>query len=143
MMSFRDPGLSSVAARSFRIPLAYSKNLRSSLAKSPPMMGRLNMPLASMRRESALKGKDANYESSQSSWPFPEASSNTNCIDERGTVNDQFRHKPVRLAGHCFELPSKDKIAHDVVIQVRGPLRQVECLRPAAVVFLASGDQIG
>jgi hypothetical protein len=63
-MSFFAPGaLSSAAARSFRTLLAYSKNLRSSLARSPPMIGRLRTPLASNRRERALNGTDANCES--------------------------------------------------------------------------------
>jgi hypothetical protein len=45
--------------------LAYSKNLRSSLARSPPMMGRLSTPLARRQRERALNGSDANCRNDQ------------------------------------------------------------------------------
>lgn len=52
----------------------------------------------------------------------------TDGVDERGTVHDQPWHESIRLTSHSVELFSKDKIAHDVVVEIRGPLRHIERL---------------
>jgi len=66
----------------------------------------------------------------------------THCRYESSAVHDQLRHKAMRIAGHEIKPSSKDQVTHDVVIQIRGPLRHVEWLRPVFAVFAALEDHI-
>lgn len=43
------------------------------------------------------------------------------------------------ITGHDVESPPKYEIAHDVVVQIRRPLRHIERLRPV-LLDLAAGE---
>lgn len=46
------------------------------------------------------------------------------------------------IACHDIESSTEDKVAHDVVVEIRGPLRHVERLRPSFVASAALKDNI-
>jgi hypothetical protein len=61
----------------------------------------------------------------------------TYSIDESGAVHDQFRDKPMSIACHKTEASAEHQVAHDIVGQIRGPLRHVERFGPSLVMIVA------
>lgn len=48
----------------------------------------------------------------------------------------------MRTARHEIKPSPENQVAHDIVVQVRGPLRHVERLRPVFAVFATLEDDI-
>ena len=57
------------------------------------------------------------------------------CVYECSAIHDQLRHEAMRIARHEVESSPENQVAHDVVVQIRGPLRHVERLRPIFAVL--------
>ena len=46
------------------------------------------------------------------------------------------------IARHEVKSSPKDQVAHDIVVQIRGPLRHIERLRPVFVILATLANDI-
>ena len=70
-----------------------------------------------------------------SAWPCGISGGWNYRVYERSAIHDQLRHEAMRIARHEVESSPENQVAHDVVVQIRGPLRHVERLRPIFAVL--------
>jgi hypothetical protein len=66
----------------------------------------------------------------------------THCGYESSAVHDQFRHKAMRIARHEIKPSPKDQVTHNIVVQIRGPLRHIKRLRPVFAVLATLENDI-